>query len=90
MLLVLLVLSQKHKLRGGRCFIISLIKKMFFCKVSGFMTLALPCILVLVGYRVVCGVVSDKLDLFEVKKCDVRSLRRRGAVVFSRQVAHPR
>lgn len=37
----------------------------------------------------VCGVVSNKLDLFKVKKFHVGSPRRRAAVVFSRQVAHP-
>lgn len=51
------------------------------------MTLPLPCILVLAGYRVAHGVVSKKLVFFKVKKCDLLSLRQREAVVYSTQVA---
>lgn len=51
------------------------------------MTLPFPCILVLVGYRVVHGVVSKKLDFFKVKKSDLLNLRQSEAVVYSMQVA---
>ena len=51
------------------------------------MTLPLSCILVLMEYRVVPGVVSKKLDFFKVKKCDLLSLRQGEAVVYSMQVA---